>query len=67
MEGYCLDVVEQPQQVSLDGVGVTGLTQDLKETSVGNKEESRENKPLLLQISTEGLLAEFKLLQKMRK
>ena len=51
MELDALDVVEHAQQVSLDGVRVTGLTEDLQQCRVRNEEESREQQTLLLQVA----------------
>ena len=51
MELHCLDVVKDRQQVGLDGMWVTGLTQNLKQGGVGHKEESREQETFLLQVA----------------
>ena len=63
VEGDSLYVVKDVEKVSLDGVGVTGLTKDLQKSSVRDKEEPREDQSLLLQVPAEGLLTEFQLLQ----
>ena len=44
------DVVEDAEQVSLDGVTVAGLAEDLKESRVRNEEETRKQEALLLQV-----------------
>ena len=36
------DVVEDVEKVGLDSVGVGGLAQDLEQSRVGDKEETRE-------------------------
>lgn len=51
MELDSLEVVKHRQQVGLDGVGVTGLTQDLQQGGVRHKEESGEQQTLLLKVS----------------
>ena len=56
MEGNFIHIVKHTQQVCLDGVRVGGLSQDFKEGGVGHKEEPWEDKSLLLQIASEGLL-----------
>ncbi len=63
VEGYGLDVVKDAQQVSLDGVGVRRLSENLQEGRIRHEEETREDEPLLLQVASEGLLAELQLLQ----
>ena len=45
-----LDVVEDTEEMCLDGVGVTCLTQDLQQGRVRHKEEPWEQQPLLLQV-----------------
>ena len=67
VESDRLDVVEDAEQVSLDGVRVRGLPQDLQEGGVRDKEESREDETFLFQVAREGLLAEFQLLQQVRE
>ena len=47
----------------LNSVRVAGLAQDFQEAGVRNKEEPWEDQPLLLQVSSEGLLTELQLLQ----
>ena len=56
MEGNFIHIVKHTQQVCLDGVRVRGLSQDFKEGGVRHKEEPWEDKSLLLQIASEGLL-----------
>lgn len=51
MEPDTLDIVEDVEQVVLDGVGVRGLAQDLKKGRIRNKEEAGKQKTLLFQIS----------------
>lgn len=51
MEFDSLNVVKHRQQVSLDGVGVTGLTQDLKQGRVRYEEKSWKEQSLLLKVS----------------
>ena len=51
LDGF--EVIKHGQQVGLDGVGVTGLTQDLQQGRVRHKEESREEESLLLQVPKE--------------
>ena len=46
-----LYVVKYVEQMGLDSVGVTGLSEDLKQGGVGHEEEPREEKSLLLQIA----------------
>lgn len=67
VEGDSLDVVKDAQQVGLDGVGVRGLSENLKESRVRHKEEAWEDESLLLQVPSEGLLTELQLLQEMRE
>lgn len=50
MELDVLDVVEDTEQMSLDGVGVTGLTEDLQQCRVRDEEETGEQQTLLLQV-----------------
>ena len=51
LEGDRLDIVEDSQQMSLDGVRVAGLTQDLQQCRIGDEEEARKAKTLLFQVS----------------
>ena len=67
VESDSLDVVEDAQEVCLDCVGVRCLSQDLEQSWVGDEEESREDESLLLQVPSERLLAELKLLEEVRE
>lgn len=51
MESDTFDVVEDVEEVGLDGVGVRGLAQDLQQGRVRDKEETRKQQTLLLQIA----------------
>lgn len=51
----------------LDGVWVTGLTQNLQQGRVRHEEEPGEQQSLLLQVASQGLLADLQLLQQMRQ
>ena len=51
VEADTLDVVEDVEQVSLDGVGVGGLAQDLQQGGVRHEEEPREQETFLLQVA----------------
>ena len=55
-------VVEDGQQVRLDGVRVGRLTEDLQQRRVRHEEEARERQPLLLQVARQRLLAHLQLL-----
>lgn len=46
-----LDIVKDIEKVGLDGVGVRGLAQDLQQGRIRDKEETRKQQTLLLQIS----------------
>ena len=65
LHAHAYTVLAPPTTVPthLDGVGITGLSQDLEQGWVRDEEESWEDQPLLLQVSSEGLLTELKLLQ----
>lgn len=54
MEPDGADVVEDVQQVGLDGVRVRSLPQDLQQRGVRDEEEAREAKPLPLQVPAWG-------------
>lgn len=51
MESDTFDVVEDVEKVGLDGVGVRGLTQNLQQGRVRDKEETRKQQTFLLQIA----------------
>lgn len=51
MEADTFDVVEDVEEVGLDGVRVRGLAQDLQQGRVRDKEETRKQQTLLLQIA----------------
>ena len=51
MEADTLDVVEDVEEVCLDGVRVRRLAQDLQQGGVGDEEEARKQQPLLLQVA----------------
>lgn len=51
MKSNSFDVVKDVEEVSLDGVGVRGLAQDLQQGCVRDKEEPRKQQALLLQIA----------------
>lgn len=51
MESNTFDVVEDVEEVGLDGVGVRGLAQDLKQGRVRDEEETRKYQSLLFQIA----------------
>ena len=51
MEADALDVVEDVEEVGLDGVRVRCLAQDLQQGGVGDEEEPREQQALLLQVA----------------
>ena len=51
MESNTFDVVEDIEEVGLDGVGVRGLAQDLKQRRVRDEEETRKYQSLLFQIA----------------
>lgn len=53
MEMSSFDVVENVEEVGLDGVGVRRLAQDLQQGGVRDKEETRKEQALLLQIAVE--------------
>ena len=63
VEGHSLDVVKHAEKVGLDGVRVRRLSEDLQQSRVRDKEEARKDKPLLLEVASEGLLAQLQLLQ----
>ena len=46
---------------------IAGLAKDLQKSRVGHEEETREDEALLLQVSSEGLLADLQLLQQVRQ
>lgn len=46
-----LDIVKDIEKVVLDGVGVRGLAQNLQQGGVRDKEETRKQQTLLLQVS----------------
>lgn len=46
-----LDIVKDIEKVGLDGVGVGGLAQDLQQGRIRDKEETRKQQTLLLQIT----------------
>lgn len=46
-----LDIVKDIEKVGLDGVGVRGLAQDLQQGRIRDKEETRKQQTLLLQIT----------------
>jgi hypothetical protein len=50
VEAHVLGVVEDAEQVVLNGVGVAGLTQDLQQGGVRHEEEARESQTLLFQV-----------------
>ncbi len=54
-----LDIVKDTQEVSLDRVRIGGLAEDLQKSWVRHEEETREDETFLLQVASEGLLAEF--------
>lgn len=51
MESDTFDVVKDVEQVGLDGVGVRSLAEDLQQGRVRDKEETRKQQTLLLQIA----------------
>lgn len=51
----------------LDGVRIAGLAKNLKKSRVRHEEETGEDETLLLQVSSEGLLADLQLLQQVRQ
>ena len=51
MEANSFDVVKHVQQVRLDRVGITRLSQDLQQRWIGHEEEAREKQALLLQVA----------------
>lgn len=51
MKSDTFDVVEDIKKVGLDGVGVGGLAQNLQQGRVRDKEETRKQQTLLLQIA----------------
>ena len=51
MEAHRLGVIEDAEEMGLNGVRVAGLTQNLQQRRVGHKEESREGQTLLLQVT----------------
>ena len=55
-------VVEDGQQVGLDGVRVGRLAEDLQQRRVRHEEEARERQPLRLQIARQRLLAKLQLI-----
>lgn len=50
MKADRFDIVEDVKQVSLDGVRVRCLAQDLQESWIRHEEKTREQQTLLLQI-----------------
>lgn len=64
MKSDTFDVVEDVKKVGLDGVGVGGLAQNLQQGRVRDKEETRKQQTLLLQIAdsikAKMLIATFK-------
>jgi hypothetical protein len=63
----CLDVVKDAEEVSLDSVRIRSLPQNLQEGGVRDKEEPREDQPLLLEVASERFLTELQLLQQVRE
>eukprot|EP00967_Tisochrysis_lutea_P005316 scaffold6363_cov25-Tisochrysis_lutea.AAC.2 len=55
-----VDALEALLEVWLHAQGVLGLGQDLKQLVVGQEEETREGKPLCLEVVVEALLDELK-------
>lgn len=51
----------------LDGVRIAGLAKNLKKSRVRHEEETGEDETLLLQVSSERLLADLQLLQQVRQ
>ena len=51
VEADVLGVVKDAEKVGLDGVRVTGLTQNLQQRRVRHKEESWEGQTLLFQVT----------------
>lgn len=51
VEADILGVVKDAEKVGLDGVWVTGLTQNFQQRRVRHKEESWESQTLLLQVT----------------
>lgn len=51
MESDTFDVVEDVEEVCLDCVGVRGLAENLQQSRVRHKEETRKKQTLLLQIA----------------
>lgn len=51
MKSDTFDVVEDVKKVGLDGVGVGGLAQNFQQGRVRDKEETRKQQTLLLQIA----------------
>ena len=60
-----LNVIKDTEEVSLDGVGIRGLPQNLQEGRIRDKEEPWEDQSLFLEVASERFLTEFQLLQKM--
>ena len=51
MESDTFDVVKDVEKVSLDGVGIRRLAQDFQQGRVRDKEETRKQQTLFLQIA----------------
>ena len=60
-------ILKDTEQVSLDSVGVGGLTQNLEKSGIRNEEESWENETFSFKVTSERFLTAFKLLEKMRQ
>lgn len=60
-------IIKYRQQMVLYGVGVRRLAEDLQERWIRHEEEPREHRALLLQVPTEGLLAELQLFLQVRQ
>ena len=67
MKCHCLRIVKDTEEVSLDGVRIRGLSKNLQEGRIRNKEEPREDESLFLKVASERFLTEFQLLQQMRE
>jgi len=55
MESHSFDIVENVEQMSLDGVRVACLSKNFQEGRVRNEEKTRELQSLLFQISDQML------------
>ena len=58
-----LDVVEYGEQMGLDGVAVARLAEYLEQRRIGDEEEARKERTLLLQVARQRLLAQLELLE----